>query len=99
MLTAVINPGRLGSSGARPIELLIGHTKTDHRMDRCWLKGAEDGALHAVLSAAGFNIRWLLRAIDRLGPPGLFSALFALALYGGASGRNLVQPALEPTPR
>ena len=79
------------------IEPLIGHTKADHRMDRCWLKGAEGDALHAVMCAAGFNIRWLLRAIARLGLPGLLLALFALALYGGTGGRNLVQPAFKPT--
>ncbi len=45
------------------IEPVIGHAKADHRMDRCWLKGAESDALHAVLCAAGFNIRWLMRAI------------------------------------
>ena len=45
------------------IEPVIGHAKADHRMDRCWLKGAEGDALHAVLCAAGFNIRWLMRAI------------------------------------
>ena len=37
------------------------------RMDRCWLQGAEGDALHAVLCAAGFNIRWLLRAIAAKG--------------------------------
>ena len=45
------------------VEPAIGHLKADHRMDRCWLKGPEGDALHAVLCAAGFNIRWLLRAI------------------------------------
>ena len=45
------------------VEPAIGHLKADHRMDRCWLKGSEGDALHAVLCAAGFNIRWLLRAI------------------------------------
>jgi IS5 family transposase len=45
------------------IEPVIGHAKADHRMDRCWLKGTEGDALHAVLCAAGFNIRWLMRAI------------------------------------
>ncbi|AEF88780.1 transposase IS4 family protein [Delftia sp. Cs1-4] len=49
------------------IEPSIGHVKQDHRMDRCWLKGSEGDALHAVLCAAGFNIRWLLRAIARNG--------------------------------
>lgn len=61
------------------VEPAIGHAKADHRMDKCWLKGAEGDALHAVLCAAGFNIRWLLRAIARLGLGPLCSALMALA--------------------
>jgi IS5 family transposase len=59
------------------IEPLIGHTKTDHRMDRCWLQGAMGDALHALSCAADYNIRWLLRAIVRLGLSGLFCALSA----------------------
>ena len=47
------------------IEPLIGHMKSDHRMERCWLKGALGDALHALSCAAGYNIRWLLRAIAR----------------------------------
>lgn len=43
------------------IEAVIGHLKTDGRMDRCRLKGALGDALHAVLCAAGHNIRLLLR--------------------------------------
>jgi hypothetical protein len=46
-------------------------------MDRCWLKGSQGDALHAVLCAAGFNIRWLLCAIVRLGLAGLFLRLDA----------------------
>lgn len=49
------------------VEPVIGHLKADHRMDRCWLKGSEGDALHTVLCAAGFNLRWLLRAIARYG--------------------------------
>ena len=49
------------------IEPAIGHTKADHRMDRCWMKGALGDALHALCCAAGYNIRWLLRAIARGG--------------------------------
>lgn len=45
------------------VEPAIGHLKSDHRMDRCWLQGALGDALHAVSCAAGFNLRWLLRAI------------------------------------
>lgn len=33
------------------IEPTIGHAKQDHWMDRCWLKGSEGDALHAVLCA------------------------------------------------
>ena len=36
-------------------------------MDRCWLQGQLGDALHAVLCAAGYNLRWLLRAMVRLG--------------------------------
>ena len=57
------------------IEPLIGHTKADHRMDRCWLQGAAGDALHALSCAAGYNIRWLLRAIARLGVARIFCAL------------------------
>ena len=48
------------------VEPAIGHLKSDHRMDRCWLKGQLGDALHAVLRASGYNLRWLLRAIVRL---------------------------------
>lgn len=67
-------------AGRQAVEPAIGHLKTDHRMERCWLKGSEGDALHAVLCAAGFNIRWLLRAIVRLGLAGLFFILAALSL-------------------
>jgi transposase, IS5 family len=48
------------------VEPTIGHLKSDHRMERCWLQGAVGDALHAVSCAAGFNLRWLLRAIADL---------------------------------
>ena len=57
------------------VEPTIGHLKQDHRMDRCWLKGTEGDALHTVLCAAGFNIRWLMRAITRLGLAAAFICL------------------------
>ena len=62
---------------------VIGHLKADHWMDRCWLKGAEGDAIHAVLCAAGFNLRWLLRAVARMGITALFLFLStALAMVG-----------------
>jgi transposase, IS5 family len=66
------------------IEPVIGHTKHDHGMKRCWLKGEQGDALHAVLCAAGFNIRWLMRAVLRKaqdGPKGLIHALSEWAAY------------------
>jgi 2-polyprenyl-6-methoxyphenol hydroxylase-like FAD-dependent oxidoreductase len=35
-----------------------------HRIDRCWLPGARADALHALSCAPGFNIRWLMRALQ-----------------------------------
>jgi IS5 family transposase len=49
------------------IEPVIGHLKAYHRMDRCHLLGEIGDTMHAVLCAAGYNIRWLLRAIARKG--------------------------------
>ncbi len=60
------------------VEPAIGHLKHDNGMDRCWLKGQTGDALHAVLCAAGYNLRWLLRTIVRLGLKGLFAPVFAL---------------------
>ena len=34
------------------VEPVIGHLKADHRMKRCWLKGAEGDVLNAVLAAS-----------------------------------------------
>jgi IS5 family transposase len=57
------------------IEPIIGHVKHDHGMRRCWLKGQTGDALHAVLCATGYNLRWLLRAIVRLGLGPIFFIL------------------------
>jgi len=48
------------------VEPVIGHLKSDHRMARCWLKGSVGDAINTVLAAAGFNLRWLMRALVRL---------------------------------
>jgi IS5 family transposase len=44
------------------IEPVIGHLKSEHRMERNRLKGRVGDQLNAVLSACGFNLRKLLRA-------------------------------------
>jgi len=43
------------------VEPKIGHLKSDHRMDRCFLAGLRGDATNAVLAAAGSNMRKLLR--------------------------------------
>ena len=87
------------------IEPLIGHTKSDHRMDRCWLQGAMGDALHALSCAAGYNIRWLLRAIVRLGLGGLFYAFSAVAaclaclLHAVMAGTKVMESVRTPQRR
>ncbi len=62
------------------VEPAIGHLKADHRMNRCWLKGAIGDALHALSCAVGYNVRWLMRAVLRLGLKGFLLA-FALVRW------------------
>ena len=70
------------------VEPAIGHLKADHRLDRCWLKGALGDALHAISCAAGYNIQWLLRYC----PSGAGAGFFAPAAqkaWGFAGGQCL----------
>jgi IS5 family transposase len=69
------------------IEPIIGHLKADHRMDRCHLKGQQGDRLHAVLCAAGYNIRWLLRMIARKGITSL-QVVFLCLQWAGAQARS-----------
>jgi IS5 family transposase len=69
------------------IEPIIGHLKADHRMDRCHLKGEAGDRLHAVLCAAGYNIRWLLRMIARKGITFL-AVIFLCMQQASAQGRS-----------
>lgn len=57
------------------IEPVIGHIKAEHRMDRNYLKGRDGDCANAVLAAAGYNFRLLLRWLEAL-----LWALFALLL-------------------
>jgi IS5 family transposase len=79
------------------VEPAIGHMKSDHRMDQCWLRGALGDALHTISCAAGYNLRWLLRAIAKLGIGPAFLCLLqmallpAMALRGSSSGHARLQ--------
>ena len=70
------------------VEPAIGHLKSDHRMNRCWLKGAVGDALHTISCAAGYNLRWLLRAIARLGLGPAFLCLLQMVLYPAMALRS-----------
>ena len=48
------------------IEAMIGHMKLDGRLARNHLKGALGDAIHALLCAAGHNLRLILRRLARL---------------------------------
>jgi transposase, IS5 family len=89
----IIHRGKFKSLSARQkkwlkrrtaVEPAIGNLKSDHRMDRCWLQGALGDALHSISCAAGYNLRWLLRAIARLG---IGPAFLGLLLAGSEQPR------------
>ena len=58
------------------IEPVIGHLKSDHRLDRCFLRERIGDANNLIGSAAGFNVRKLLRLLGA----GIYS--HALAAWG-----------------
>jgi IS5 family transposase len=62
------------------IEPMINHLKSDHRMNRYHLKGAQGDGIHAVLCAAGYNLRWLLRTSRKKGDRLLFALIRRLGL-------------------
>ncbi len=70
------------------IEPMIGHAKSDNRMDRCWLQGALGDALHTLSCAAGYNIRWLLRAIARLDLKVVFLRLFLSIMTAAITAKS-----------
>ena len=79
------------------VEPVIGHLKADHRMARCWLKGSIGDAINSVLAAAGFNLRWLMRAVVRLffwlaNFPVLGSSIWAALLCELDRGGHRLQP-------
>lgn len=70
------------------IEPAIGHLKDDHRMRRNFLKGAQGDALNAVLAAAGYNIRWLMRWLLAFWPQ--FRAVFLALLERNPENKLLI---------
>ena len=48
------------------IEPVIGHMKSDGRLDRNFLAGARSDAINAMLCGAGYNLRLILNHLSRL---------------------------------
>lgn len=67
------------------IEPVIGHLKAEHRMGRDFLAHQTGDAINAVLAAAGYNFRRLIRWLSLL----LLKILLALAA---------LTPPLHPKP-
>lgn len=42
---------------------MIGHMKSEGRLGRNWLQGAEGDAIHAMLCGAGHNLHMILKTI------------------------------------
>ena len=60
------------------VETVIGHLKLEHCLDQCFLLGRLGDKLNLIGSAAGFNMRKLLRLLG----VGIFShALFVLSRW------------------
>jgi transposase, IS5 family len=69
------------------IEPVIGHCKSDHRMDRNFLSGHNGDAINVVLAAVGYNFRRLLVWLRRL------SRAFIQIIYGNDNSAKLMMVA------
>ena len=72
------------------VEPAIGHLLADYRMNRCWLKGSMGDALHALSCAVGYNLRWLMRAVVRLGLTGFLFAILLMRWMTSLASRYIV---------
>lgn len=78
------------------IEPKIGHLKSDHRMDRCFLTGLAGDAINAVLAAAGSNLRKLLRrlAAALISWLHVFAARLSALRVAAQTARIMLEPTL-----
>ncbi|MFM7130261.1 MAG: IS5 family transposase [bacterium] len=61
------------------VEPIIGHLKSDHRMDRNYLRGVAGDKINALMAGIGFNLRKLLRWVI-FAMNGLIAALMMVQL-------------------
>jgi IS5 family transposase len=76
------------------VEPMIGHMKSEGRLGRNWLQGAEGDAIHAVLCGAGHNLRMILRAL-RLFWAFIFMVLLECVAITGQAGCTKI--AIQPS--
>jgi IS5 family transposase len=81
------------------IEPTIGHLKSDNRMNRNYLTGREGDKINAVLSAAGYNLRKLLRWVV-FAPifwlMGWLKATLAVEIWRRRAPRHAARPEFAP---
>ena len=78
----------------RMVEPMIGHMKSEGRLGRNWLQGAEGDAIHAVLCGAGHDLRMILRAL-RLFLAHIFMTLLECVAITGQAGCTKI--AIQPS--
>ena len=86
------------ASRRQAIEPIIGHLKSDHRLDPCYLKGQTGDAIHAVLCAAGYNIKWLMRMILQKGIKPFLCLFFAKELHALFENLKQIATRLQTKP-
>ena len=62
-VTAAIRREMKRRAAAEPV---IGHLKSDHRMNRNYLIGRDGNRADAILAAAGYNFRLLIRSLAEI---------------------------------
>ena len=68
------------------IEAVIGHMKTDGRLDRNFLKGRDGDQINAILAGAGYNYRLVLKWLRRL------FVLITRALFPAGLQTQIIRP-------
>ena len=74
------------------VEPIIGHAKNDGLLGRNWLKGRAGDRCNALLAAAGFNLRQLLRFLKRTE---LFLCPFLRTLFAALLPQEDAHPLLD----
>lgn len=77
------------------IEPIIGHIKSDCRMQRNYLSGLVGDRMNALLAATGFNLRKRLRELAGHLRLLVFASVFSVVSFKGRAGIPKIQPILS----